>query len=226
MGDFNARLKYPVTTEEEQIMGKYTLHEDGTMVTDMPNDTRDNRDYLIEYCTTHELRVLNTMYRKTPNKLATYRKKKEKPKPNETESFAATTHEQLDYIITNKRWRNSISNTESDTKANIDTDHFPVIATVKLKLRKQTTHGKTRDRFKLCTVEQNTSINQKLAEIIEMQEPSPSSLKRWLQQGTEELPKEEKETDTENTRCQTNPRKSLRTEERPGNVETSKNLKN
>ena len=72
----------------------------------MPDDMRDHRDYLVEYCTTCELRVLNTMYRKTPHELATYRKKKEKTLPNQIETFATEAHEQSDYIITSKRWRN------------------------------------------------------------------------------------------------------------------------
>ena len=32
----------------------------------------------------------------------------------------------VDYIVTTKGWRNSIADAESDTGANIDTDHYPV----------------------------------------------------------------------------------------------------
>ena len=97
----------------------------------------DNTDLLIEYCLQHTTKVKNTMYRKTDDKIATYRKNNEKPEPGEIETFSAETHEQLDYIMTNQRWNNSITNAESNTKANNNSDHFPVVATNNFKLRKQ-----------------------------------------------------------------------------------------
>ena len=43
---------------------------------------------------------------------------------------------------------------ESDTKANIDSDHYPVIGTFKTKPRGISTPGKHRSRFKKCTEEE------------------------------------------------------------------------
>ena len=102
------------------------------------------------------------MYRKTNDKIATYRKKKEKPEPGEIEIFSAETHEQLDYIMTNQRWKNSITNAESDTKANINSDHFPVVATISFKLRKQNNEIIKMNRSLKCTNEQRDRFNEKL----------------------------------------------------------------
>ena len=63
LGDFNARLIYPSTEEEELIMGKHTMHDNSETVDELADNVRDNRDQLITFCTTNELRVTNTMYR-------------------------------------------------------------------------------------------------------------------------------------------------------------------
>ena len=76
MGDFNARLIYPTTDDEEVIMGKHTLHNNAAILEDHTDDMRDNRNLLVEYCITNEIRVTNTMYRKQPNKTATKEKTK------------------------------------------------------------------------------------------------------------------------------------------------------
>ena len=139
---------------------------------------------MVEYCTTNDLLVINTMYRKTNNKIATYRKEKRPPAENEIEIFSADKHEQLDYIPTHRRWRNSIVNAESDTAANIYSDHLPVIANIHLKLKNvKEAHGKQRPRYSKCSIEENELLNAKMATTLEMNEPSVNSLKDWLIKG-------------------------------------------
>ena len=73
---------------------------------------------------------------------------------------------------------------ESDTTANIDSDHYPVIGTFKTKLRGIPTMGKHRSRFGKCTEEEQEQINNVLAE------NNTSNIKEWLSTGTDNLPKE------------------------------------
>jgi hypothetical protein len=73
---------------------------------------------------------------------------------------------------------------ESDTKANIDSDHHPVIGTFKTKLRGISTLGKHRCRFQKCTEEENLDINQTLTE------NTTNDIKEWLSTGSKILPKE------------------------------------
>ena len=47
LGDWNARLIYPITAEEERIMGKHTMHEDNTAIESLTEHTRDNRDMML-----------------------------------------------------------------------------------------------------------------------------------------------------------------------------------
>ena len=84
-------------------MGTHTLHENTLPIDQSTDDMMDNRVLLVEYCVRHELKVLNTLYRKPPHKTATYRKNEELPTNNTPETFSAETHEQLDYIITPRR---------------------------------------------------------------------------------------------------------------------------
>ena len=73
---------------------------------------------------------------------------------------------------------------ESDTKASIDSDHYPVIGTFETKLRGISTLGKHRSRFEKCTEEENENLNKTL------NENHAENIKEWLTAGKEILPKE------------------------------------
>ena len=144
-------------------MGKHTLHTDTGKLRDFTEGMKENRDMMIELCGTNELMVMNTMYRKRPERIATYRKSKESQE-EQMEEITKDTHEQLDYTLAMKRWRNSVTNAESDTKANVNTDHYPVTMRIRIKLKANTTPtGKGRERYEKCNEEQNEEYNQTLA---------------------------------------------------------------
>ena len=73
---------------------------------------------------------------------------------------------------------------ESDTTANIDSDHYPVIGTFKTKLRGISTMGKHRRRFEKCAEEENNNTNQALTD------NRTDNIKEWQNTGTKTLPKE------------------------------------
>jgi len=201
LGDWNARLIYPQSENEEHIMGKHTMHEDEDpeAMERLGPGMLENRELLTELCMTNELRIVNTMYRKTKHKTATYRIIKERCTEGEPE-MTNRNFEQIDYIITTRRWRNTVMNAESDTKANINSDHFPVKALIRIKLRRDDNKGGPgRDRYKKCTEEQHIQINNTLEEHMdkeqetqneETEDTAPSNLKEWIAKGIAELPKE------------------------------------
>jgi hypothetical protein len=110
---------------------------------------------------TNELIVTNTKFNKTFEKTATYRKNK-KHENITNEPITTQTHEQLDYTPTTRRWKNSVKNAESDTKANIDSDHYPVINTIKIKLTGERPKGKGRDRNEKWSTDQAENLNKSL----------------------------------------------------------------
>ena len=133
--DWNARLIHPRTENEERMMGKYTLHTDGDIIETFTEAMKENRDLMIEFCMTNDMRIVNTMYKTRQDNTATYGR----VGIDIAQEINKDTHEQIDYIVTPKRWRNAVTNAESDTKANIDSDRYPVIAKATLRLKAEQT---------------------------------------------------------------------------------------
>ena len=129
LGDMNAKVLEAENEMEKTVMGKYTLK--GTdEVADMREDVKDNRDRLIEFCISNELKLDNTMFQKPLERLATYR-------PigvSSAERISANRHEQRDFIITAKN-NLKVMNCETDTKIELDTDHYPIVAEIATKFR-------------------------------------------------------------------------------------------
>ena len=44
-------------------------------------------------------------------------------------------YEMLDFILVPERWKNTVANAESDTSGFIPTDHYPIIAEIKIRLK-------------------------------------------------------------------------------------------
>ena len=160
-GDWNARLIYPTSEEEELIMGKHTLHEDPTAMNLFTAGMNDNRERMIELAKTYNLVAMNIRFRKRPEKLATYRA----PGTSFGPPWNRGRYETLDYILAHDRWKNSIMNVESDPTANIDSDNFPLKATIKIRLKAvRNTSMSTILKFEKCSVEQRLEYNRNLKE--------------------------------------------------------------
>ena len=185
--DWNARLIYPTTENEETIMGKFTLHNNGNKIEAFTEAMKENRDLMIEFCLTNEMKVVNTMYKKRPEQTATYRR----VGIDIDQPINKDTHEQLDYIVTAKRWRNAITNAESDTKANIDSDHYPVLAKATLRLKAEKLIRLHRCRYMKCEEEERKEVINKLEECRpEEEDTNYDTVKNWLTKGRDLLPKE------------------------------------
>lgn len=114
MGDFNAKVG---RGRVENIVGSYGLGE------------RNNRgDRLIEYCQDNELVITNTWYNLPPRRLYTWRS------PQDTNHHIV--RNQIDYIMINRRFRNSIEKTTALPGADVGSDHNPVCSTIQIKLAK------------------------------------------------------------------------------------------
>ena len=89
---------------------------------------------LVQFALANELKIVNTLHQTHIGKLATYRIDKTIVNRN-NEIIANKIHAQINYILAERRWRNSVSDTESDTRANINSDHFTLIFTTSIKLK-------------------------------------------------------------------------------------------
>ena len=86
-------------------------------------DRNDRGDMWIEWCEENNQMIVNTWFQKHPRKLYTWKS----PDNNY--------RNQIDYITINKRFRNSIIDCKTYPGADIDSDHNPVVAVTRLRLK-------------------------------------------------------------------------------------------
>ena len=123
MGDLNAKVGKERTTD---ITGRYGL------------GTRNKRgERLIEFCQQNELIITNTYFKQHPRKLYTWK------------SPDGDTRNQIDYILTNKRFRNCVKQAKTYPGSDINSDHNPVIVKMKIQLK---TLNKTNRKNNLISV--------------------------------------------------------------------------
>ena len=94
---------------------KYSLH----------NASNRNGQHLTDFMIENRLACLNTNYQKTEGKLWTY-------------TYANNTKAQIDYVLINKKWKNSAMNCEAYSSfKGVSTDHQVVTAKMRLSLQKK-----------------------------------------------------------------------------------------
>ena len=164
---------------------EYLRHENYT------SGMLENRELLMQFAMANELKITNTMYKKHIGKLATYRIVKDNTDTT-YEEINNKTHAQIDYVIVSHRWRNSITDIETDTKANLHSDHFPLHFTIRIRLKQVQKGGKTRPTYKQCDSTQQDDLNYEFWNIIPEEQNNNnrySKIKEWLKQGITTLPK-------------------------------------
>ena len=107
-GDMNAQIG-------KNRNNKYSLH----------NTSNRNGQHLTDLMIENRLACLNTNYQKREGKLWTY-------------TYANNTKAQIDYVLINKKWKNSAMNCEAYSSfEGVSTDHRIVTAKIRLSLRKK-----------------------------------------------------------------------------------------
>lgn len=162
VGDFNARLLEARSNWEREYIGRNTFEPETASIRSLSEGQTHNIDLLVLFACEHSLKVSNTMFYKNKNKLATYKK----PETTLTDPVTRPHYEQLDYILTPERWKNSVLDAESDIQADINSDHFPVKFQIGIKLKSTNQRNKPRPKYRECTKEENKQRNIKLAKLI------------------------------------------------------------
>ena len=109
LGDFNAKVG---CTRPSDRVGSYGLGE-----------TNERGDVLITFCEQHKFSVVNTFFINPKRHLYTWK------------SPGDVTRNQIDYILIKDRFKNSIRRCKTYPGADIGSDHNPVIANMKIKLK-------------------------------------------------------------------------------------------
>ncbi|XP_047996924.1 uncharacterized protein LOC125234635 [Leguminivora glycinivorella] len=138
LGDFNAKV------------GKGTV---GKVVGDFGLGNRNVRgDRLIQFCEEKEFIITNTWYQHPPRRLYTWIS----PKDNSEKIV----RNQIDYILVPSRFRNSVINVKTYPGADVGSDHNPVVAKLKLKLKQVKKPAQNRVNFDLNKLKNEDTKNK------------------------------------------------------------------
>ena len=130
MGDFNSKVG---KEREENIVGPYGLGE-----------RNENGDLMVDFCREFGLVVTNTWNEQRVEERHTWI------------SPDGRTRNQIDYILIDKRYRNSVTNSKSRPEADCGSDHNPVVADVETRL-KRTKNVRRTKRWNLKKLELETN---------------------------------------------------------------------
>ena len=151
VGDFNARL-----LREEGLnprnFGKHFLKTKREM-NEINQDVLNNRERCIDFVQENDLIVKNTMFNKRMKNRCTYKNKNTGHKGGKP--WNATNYGQIDYIMIENRWKNAIYEAWSAPFTGIESDHFPVIGRIKIKLAKKEKMDKKEGDKKIRPLENN-----------------------------------------------------------------------
>ena len=109
MGDWNAKIGCSV---EQSIVGGHGL-----------GSRNEKGDLLVDWCCENSMVVTNTWFKNHPRRLYTWR------------SPGDLARNQIDCILSSKRFKNSLLNCKTYPQANCNTDYILLVATLRLKLK-------------------------------------------------------------------------------------------
>ena len=157
VGDFNARIQTK-TTEEETCIGKHTFNKNNITLEKQDEQMEESRQLFIDLCLSTNSTIMNTQFQKRDNQLATHRMP-----TNTIPPFTRPNYEMIDYWLTSNRWKNCVTNAETEHNANLTTDHLPMTVTIRNKLAKiDNTKYKGRKKYEICSTKQRLEYNKNI----------------------------------------------------------------
>ena len=98
-----------------------------------PNPKNKNRQLFLDTLAGTDSFAINTFFQKPPSKGVTYRKKT--PNDGMALDWNPTDFFTLAFVVANSKAKKCVVNCESDTSTELNTDHLPLIATIRIKLK-------------------------------------------------------------------------------------------
>ena len=135
MGDFNAKVG---DERVEDIVGPWGL---GKL------NERGNK--LIEWCQMNNFTITNTWFQNHPRRQWTWK------------SPGDRTRNKIDFILIEKRFRNSVKTSKSIPGADCDSDHVPVMSKIQIKL-KQRKKAKCQPKFQMDLLKSDIELKEKV----------------------------------------------------------------
>ena len=156
-GDFNARLHHRYESEESAL-GPYIFGRGAEYLERVADCTMESRSLFLQYCLQDGLRVLNTCFRKPPDKYCTFRENTTEHGPQWTPQRYA----QLDFWLVADKWRRNCKDVTARTDIFFPSDHYIVEACVVVKLHAENSASTKAPRFRQPTDRQQEQFNNTL----------------------------------------------------------------
>jgi len=131
---------------------------------------KTNRDLLVEMCKVGteggKVLVANTWFRKSDGRKATYVTPGVDKLPPTNRGWDPDKFPELDFCLVPERWKGMVQDVESDTRAGVPSDHFPLRVRIRLRLRarRKDEEGRVRWDFAAATEEQKRDFDEFVAD--------------------------------------------------------------
>ena len=160
VGDFNARL-HGRLMGEGCVTGPFVYGKGWSFV----GEDTDNRQLLVDFCRSNELLIAI--------KQVTYKEPGTKQLPYANQDWDPQEFAQIDFCLAPMRWRNSCITVFSQPRANLDSDHFPLVTCLRVKLGAQPKPARyIKWDFRQATLDNVENMNK----AIEQQVDNPLSM--------------------------------------------------
>ena len=168
-GDFNARLLQRLPAESENI-GQHIFNPQEREICGLPAPQQENRDLFIEFCVGENYMVSSTFLQKNQRELMTYKSAEATAitSPVNNSHFA-----QLDFILTNAPWKNSVKDIITTHHTSIESDHKLLITKIDIKLvsKQKKINAPRPPRSRKPTSQQLLEYNEKIRALPDDRKP-------------------------------------------------------
>lgn len=137
MGDYNAKIGQGKSGE---LVGDYGL-----------GDRNERGDRLLIFAQEHQLAIMNTFFKLPARRLYTWVSPQDKP--------GNVVRNQIDYLLINKRFRNSIQSAKTYPSADIGSDHNALVAKINVRL-KRLEKNKRKQQYDMTKLKDNNIKTQ------------------------------------------------------------------
>ncbi|XP_030753190.1 craniofacial development protein 2-like [Sitophilus oryzae] len=154
LGDFNAKVG---KGKSEDVVGDY-----GT------GERKERGDTLIQFCQEENFFICNTWFKLPARRLYTWK--------SPQDSKQNPIRNQIDYILAPKRYRNGVLSAKTYPGADVGSDHNPVVARIRMRLKKIVRKFTKKPNMSLLRSEaQRQDVSNKLNEQLgKIQQPNAS----------------------------------------------------
>ena len=160
LGDYNAQI-HGRREHEEDVLGRFIFGKGINYVEKKRNDREIlNRDLLLEVAKGNDLVVLNTWFQKTDEKLITHKR----PGVIDDAIINTDKYAAIDHILCMRKHKWMVKNVEANSEYAFPSDHYPVIAKIKIKVLKNKKTEDNRVKFESPTNEEKSKFNEALRE--------------------------------------------------------------